>query len=616
MLFGCFQIYMAPLQASLMSDSPIITQEEYSKLFPRLDIIIGLNTELLGLIYDRVSKWTDHTCIADVFIRMAAFFKMYTEYCSKYEQAAEMYRHLVKTRSEFASFLSKVENLQDIHGLDLPSFLILPCQRIPRYLMLLTELNKWTWTDHPDKENLEEAVAKWRDVAAHVNDSMDQASRMNELLQIERKFNNSLNLVVPHRKFIKQGAIHKVTSRLIVTPTYFLFTDILVYGYPSSDESQVKYKGTIELGTAWIRNLEDTDDFQHGFQLVTPHKAYTLYLDTAKEKREWVLAIETCINRLVAIDPMLVTKRATQVKKTARVGQNLWNLFTKDLESYNASEDAIIKESVSSLNQSLAARGQHEHHSRNLMPVRSSLEFNWTDMRSQSPPQSSSTSMTPNTATKVDKHEKKQSSSSAAAATRMATAYTGPTPGVDTTQLTPSGYATNNNNNNNNSANNQHLTLLQPEIVSKTSSALHTDSTAGQHAQKQPLHPNQPQYSGRGPIVIKQGITREEDPNGDRPITLDYSSQQPSKLARKPNNNKDSPDRREIAPTEANKNPSAQPPAGKTKRTSTKLVGDDRHYSPLLGTQQAQGRYGSSPHSETDPHQQHATCCSSGCTIL
>lgn len=377
------QIYMAPLRASLASEKPMLTQQEFDTLFPRLDIIIGLNTELLGSIYERVTNWTDHTCLADIFLHMAAFFKMYTEYCSKYEGAAAIYRHLVKKKPAFYDFLSKVENLQDIHGLDLPSFLILPCQRIPRYLMLITELNKWTWSDHPDKANLEKAVEKWQEVANHVNDSMDEAARMNELLQIEGKFKNTLNLVVPYRKFIKQGPIHKVTSRIVVTPTYFLFNDIMVYGYPNNDESEVRYKGTIQLNTAWVRNLADTDELKNGFQLVTPEKAYTLYLSSAKEKRDWIEAIDSCINRLVAIDPMLVTKRATQVKKTARVGQKLWNLFTKDTEAYSTSEDALIKEQVSSMNQSLAETiGKKK-----LVPIRTSLEFNWTEMRDKSIPQ-------------------------------------------------------------------------------------------------------------------------------------------------------------------------------------------------------------------------------------
>jgi hypothetical protein len=511
-------IYMAPLQASFASESPLVTEEEYQKLFPRLDIIIGLNTELLGAIFDRVSHWDDHTCLADIFLRMAAFFKMYTEYCSKYEESAAMYRHLVKSRPEFASFLSKVENLQDIHGLDLPSFLILPCQRIPRYLMLITELNRWTWADHPDKANLEKAVEKWQEVVTHVNDSMDEAARMNQLLHIERKFNNMLNLVVPHRKFIKQGPIHKITSRIVVTPTYFLFTDIMVYGYPNADESEVKYKGTIQLGTAWVRNLADTDDLQNGFQLVTPDKAYTLYFDTPKEKRSWMIAIESCINRLVAIDPMLVTKRATQVKKTTRVGQALWNLFTKDTDPFTLSEDALIKEQVSSMNLSLAETiGK-----RSLMPIRTSLELDWTEVRNKSLSPAHSSSSIPQDESQADSAPPRKGNHGRGHSTTSS-------PSVD---------------------------LLQPEIVPSAQV-----------------------------VNVKQGIRREEDP-GEAQIGLDEVIASPS-LSR----------------------PQATRPT--TNRTTNKLVGNDKQYSPLLGQQNS--RYGThiqEPHSSSD-----STCCA-GCTIL
>ena len=563
---------MPPLQATLNSDKPIISQAAYEMLFPRLEIIQGLNKELLAAVKERVESWTDHTCLADVFLKMGAFFKMYTEYCSKYETAVHVYRELVKQSAPFRDYLKKLEGLPDLQSLDLPSFLILPCQRIPRYLMLVSELNKWTWADHPDKQNLEKAVEMWQEVANHVNDSMDEAARMNQLLSIERKFNNELNLVVPHRKFIKQGPIHKITSRIVVTPTYFLFNDILVYGYPSNADENVHYKGTIQLGPTWVRNLADTEELKNAFQLVTPDKAYTLYLDTAKEKREWVSAIESSINRLVAIDPMLVTKRATQVKRRTRVGQQFWNLFTKDIDALNASEDAIIKESVSSVNQSLAQAHQGP---RSFVPVRNSLELDWTSIPGR---RSSSKGAVPDPHTQ--RHTTHQQPHHSPQRKNQEVPASAPKSITVQTQPPPSP---------------QHAAQDIPILhnASNPTSAPKSEPKK-QVNQFSPLEPEVlPSFDPLGlqSKPIRQGISREDDPLHPSQVPLDQAWDHHS-------------------PTLGRTNPASPSTPNKTRSTRSKLIGNDKQYTTLNNER---GLYGAVHGNSADPES--SGCCST-CTIL
>ena len=42
---------------------------------------------------------------------------------------------------------------------NLPAFLICPVQRLPRYLLILRDLQKCTPEDHPDYPNLKEALS-------------------------------------------------------------------------------------------------------------------------------------------------------------------------------------------------------------------------------------------------------------------------------------------------------------------------------------------------------------------------------------------------------------------------------------------------------------------------
>jgi hypothetical protein len=43
----------------------------------------------------------------------------------------------------------------------------------------------------------------------------------------------------------------------VVYPQYFLFSDVMIYAYEISGGYTLK--GTIEMGTTWLRDLPDTD---------------------------------------------------------------------------------------------------------------------------------------------------------------------------------------------------------------------------------------------------------------------------------------------------------------------------------------------------------------------
>jgi hypothetical protein len=64
------------------------------------------------------------------------------------------------------------DKCQQQAGGTLESFLITPIQRIPRYVLLLTELLKHTEPSHPDHELLQKAIPLVKDVAEFVNTSM------------------------------------------------------------------------------------------------------------------------------------------------------------------------------------------------------------------------------------------------------------------------------------------------------------------------------------------------------------------------------------------------------------------------------------------------------------
>jgi hypothetical protein len=70
---------------------------------------------------------------------------------------------------KFSAFLETVDATKALQKQDLNSFLILPVQRIPRYELLLKDLIRHTWKEHPDYNNLEYALVKIHECAKNVN---------------------------------------------------------------------------------------------------------------------------------------------------------------------------------------------------------------------------------------------------------------------------------------------------------------------------------------------------------------------------------------------------------------------------------------------------------------
>ena len=90
--------------------------------------------------------------IGDILLGMVKVFKVYTNYVNNYNASIAEIGRLKKTSREFKAFLN--ETMKKCGGHDLSSYLVLPIQRIPRYVLLFEELSKYTPEEHPDSAPL------------------------------------------------------------------------------------------------------------------------------------------------------------------------------------------------------------------------------------------------------------------------------------------------------------------------------------------------------------------------------------------------------------------------------------------------------------------------------
>jgi hypothetical protein len=192
--------YMKPLQQSLNSKDRTITYTEadIKTLFSNLEVVIPLNVELLKELTTIVGNWSEQQKIGATFLRMAPFLKMYYEYSIAYNTALDTYNRLVRDQN-FAQRLLNYRTESGIN-LSLEHLLIMPVQRMPRYVMLLTELSRATPFTHPDKDDIEKAIAKLQEVTQHVNDFIKKAESSKKMGGLEV-------FIQPHRSLIWDGML-------------------------------------------------------------------------------------------------------------------------------------------------------------------------------------------------------------------------------------------------------------------------------------------------------------------------------------------------------------------------------------------------------------------------
>jgi len=79
------------------------------------------------------------------------------------------YENVLSKNKRLSTFIAKSCTDPSCENLDLLSLLIMPVQRIPRYVLLLKALIDHTHKDDPDMNNLQSAYKKMMDVADEIN---------------------------------------------------------------------------------------------------------------------------------------------------------------------------------------------------------------------------------------------------------------------------------------------------------------------------------------------------------------------------------------------------------------------------------------------------------------
>jgi len=306
----------------------ILSKEELDQVFSNLKEIFESHQPFLKMLNERFSSWKDTTTIGDIFLNMD-FIKLYRLYIHNYNMSFAATFYLTKSYVAFEKVIQKFEEEQKKSTrLNLDSFLIMPVQRVPRYILLLKDMLKYTQPSHPDWPMLQQALDKIQSTLSDINatinkESMEHARKM---MEINNRIDGTFEILVhPKRRFVYEGTLigfpnndpsqtTKFRSSTIKNflkkeefpeaSYYFLFNDLWVCCYPkkhSETEKLFDYAFTI-----YIKDIDSINDVpvktersELAFIVNMKSKAsWTFYAKTSEEKHAWMNSLILLIVKL------------------------------------------------------------------------------------------------------------------------------------------------------------------------------------------------------------------------------------------------------------------------------------------------------------------------------
>ncbi|XP_075230051.1 rho guanine nucleotide exchange factor 4 [Lycorma delicatula] len=204
----------------------VIDQTSAAGLFKNIEILYNLNCELLQKL--KMNSRPEN--IADAFMKVAPFLKLYTTYTNEYKRVIFTIQELRRQDQRLNDNLMRQETRPEV-GMRLNSLLIVPIQRVPRYILLLKELLEHSSPDKVEFKKVEDALQQVEEVTNYINNQVNQQDNLLRLMQIQLNlFGGKPNIIIPGRKLIKEGVLMKVSQKGNKSkPRHFvLMTDALM----------------------------------------------------------------------------------------------------------------------------------------------------------------------------------------------------------------------------------------------------------------------------------------------------------------------------------------------------------------------------------------------------
>eukprot|EP01102_Stenamoeba_stenopodia_P002074 TRINITY_DN1183_c0_g1_i3.p1 TRINITY_DN1183_c0_g1~~TRINITY_DN1183_c0_g1_i3.p1 ORF type:complete len:972 (-),score=248.68 TRINITY_DN1183_c0_g1_i3:126-3041(-) len=299
----------------------ILSTEDFTKMFSNVQTLVEGHEKLLGKIKTLMKNWSESAMIAPIFANTAGFFHDYAQYCSNYNKALIYAYFLPKRNVAFSNALQNFETSQkQAERPSLGNILIMPVQRIPRYVLLLTDLRKYTNQRHPDYAELGNVVDEIKLILETINDKMSGAETLalaKLIYAIEVLDGPEITTYLrPDSIYLREGVLSlkrissKQDKRASIRETissalkgksrqtfyWFLFDDVLMSFDQKRDDEDKPFEFIAAVSLNDVQSVAEEEGCN--FILLMENENWRLRACSVEEKQGWMADLRTAIQQL------------------------------------------------------------------------------------------------------------------------------------------------------------------------------------------------------------------------------------------------------------------------------------------------------------------------------
>ncbi|XP_035992138.1 A-kinase anchor protein 13 isoform X3 [Fundulus heteroclitus] len=314
----------------LLKEVPL-DQHTVEKMFPALDDLLDLHSQLLQRLFDRKKESQLEAGVAeggfvinrigDILVTQfsgsigESMKRVYGKFCSRHNEAVNFYKDLMNKNKNFKTFMKKKRSSSTVRRLDIPECILLVTQRITKYPVLIQRLLLHTRDTDEDYEDLNEAIRLVKDVIAAVDSKVNEHEKKGRLKDFHSRMDSKSIMMLKsgqifaredllRRRLIHDGALQlKNTQGRLKDVQALLLSDVLVF-LQEKDQKYVfamldQRSTVISLQKLIVREVANKE---RGLFLITAGtekpEMMEVLASSKEERNTWMQLIQTAMQSM------------------------------------------------------------------------------------------------------------------------------------------------------------------------------------------------------------------------------------------------------------------------------------------------------------------------------
>ena len=178
----------------------VIPEDTCKLFFSNVELIMQLSKQYSDAFSKEYKKGIDKAMISNCFEDIAQPLKLYFPYLSSYNTILSEYSKLRATNKQAEKIICNIEEANPSQNFN--SLMIMPVQRLPRYILLLKEILKATPKWHPDHDKLINVIDQITKVTKETDEKCNESENKKLFFDLVMSIPKSQYLITPSRTMV------------------------------------------------------------------------------------------------------------------------------------------------------------------------------------------------------------------------------------------------------------------------------------------------------------------------------------------------------------------------------------------------------------------------------